>query len=228
MYVNNDPRKVTCRLCKESIMWRFVCHPNVLPLLGATMSEGQFAMASEWMPNGDINQFVKARKDVNWFELLRGATEGLVYMHEQGTAHGDLKGANILIDENGHARLADFGLLAIISDGVNVSSSNSLGQAGMHRWMSPELLDPEEFSLKHSCLTEHSDCYALGMVMYEVLSGNLPFHCYKNSAAIGRILRGERPVRPPGEWFNDDVWNLMEDCWKPNPRDRSKTTDILR
>ncbi|KAF9780835.1 kinase-like domain-containing protein [Thelephora terrestris] len=109
MYVNNDLRKVTRRFCKESITWRFLCHPNVLPLLGATMSEGRFAMVSEWMPNGDINQFVKARKDVNRFELLRGVAEGLVYMHEQGTAHGDLKGANILIDENGRARLADFG-----------------------------------------------------------------------------------------------------------------------
>ena len=56
--------------CKEVVTWKSLRHPNVLPLLGVSMNKTQFAMASEWMVNGDINKFVKASRDVNRFELV--------------------------------------------------------------------------------------------------------------------------------------------------------------
>ena len=52
-------------------MWTTLHHPNVLPLLGVTMGNNQFAMVSEWMVNGNINEYVKAHWDVNRFELVR-------------------------------------------------------------------------------------------------------------------------------------------------------------
>ena len=58
------------RFCKEVIMWRNLRHPNVLPLVGVTLGNTHFAMVSEWMVNGNINQFVKAHQDVNRFELV--------------------------------------------------------------------------------------------------------------------------------------------------------------
>ena len=50
--------------------WRTLRHPNILPLIGVTMSETQFAMVSDWMTNGNINEFVKAHPDVNRLELV--------------------------------------------------------------------------------------------------------------------------------------------------------------
>ena len=61
----------TQRFCKEIITWKALRHENVLPLLGVTMSENQFAMVSEWMVNGNINEFIKAHRDVNCFKLVR-------------------------------------------------------------------------------------------------------------------------------------------------------------
>ena len=142
----------------------------------------------------------------------------------------DTEKANILINENGHALLADFGLLAIIPDTTNIISSHSFSQAGTHRWMSPELLDPERFDLEHCRPTEPSDCYALGMVVYEVLSGNLPFHRHGRYAVVARVLEGERPERPrgaEGAWFNDDIWSVLERCWNPTPSGRPKSMDVL-
>ena len=52
-------------------MWKSLRHPNVVSLLGITMGNGQFAMVSEWMTNGNINEFVRVRKDANRFELVR-------------------------------------------------------------------------------------------------------------------------------------------------------------
>jgi serine/threonine protein kinase len=56
--------------CKEVITWRALRHPNVLPLLGAIMTEDRFAMVSEWMKNGNINEFIKKNQGANRFELV--------------------------------------------------------------------------------------------------------------------------------------------------------------
>ena len=139
--------------------------------------------------------------------------------------------ANILIDETGHARLADFGLLTIVSDGTNTISSNSFLQAGSYRWMSPELFDPESFNLKDSRQTKYSDCYALGMVIYEVLGGLAPFSQHGHYVVVLKVSKGERPKRPEGEervWFADDIWSILEGCWKPSPGDRPTISVVLQ
>ena len=58
------------KFCKEVLTWKALCHPNILPLLGVTMGEHRFAMISEWMDNGNINNYVKVHKDANRFELV--------------------------------------------------------------------------------------------------------------------------------------------------------------
>ncbi|KAF9642605.1 kinase-like protein, partial [Thelephora ganbajun] len=129
------------RFCKEVVTWKSLRHPNVLLLLGVTMNEYHFAMVSERMENGNINEFVRANPDADRLGLLVDVARGLIYIHGQDMIHGDLKGANILIDQTRHARVADFGLLTVVSDSPNQLSSNSHTQGGTVRWMSPELID---------------------------------------------------------------------------------------
>jgi serine/threonine protein kinase len=95
--------------------------------------------------------------------------------------------------------------------------------------MSPELLDPGSFGLEKSYPTRESDRYALGMVIYEVLNGQAPFH--PSPAPVLRILRGERPERPQGSRgarFTDEIWGMLELCWKPQPGDRPSLNTVLR
>ena len=97
--------------------------------------------------------------------------------------------------------------------------------------MSPELFEPEKFCLKHSRPTKSSDCYAFGMVIYEVLSGLVPFSCYKSYAVASRVLEGERPRRPQGAegvWFTDDIWGISERCWVPTRDDRPSIEYVLQ
>lgn len=97
--------------------------------------------------------------------------------------------------------------------------------------MAPELFDPEKFALKDTCRSESSDCYALGMTVYEVLSGRVPFHVYAHFVVPGKVVEGQRPARPEGVegvWFTDDVWHTLEGCWKPQPGDRLRTDDVLQ
>ena len=60
-------------------MWRFLEHPNVLPLTGVMVSENLFAMVSDWMANGDINEFIEAHPDVNWLGLVGSSLEILCF-----------------------------------------------------------------------------------------------------------------------------------------------------
>jgi len=130
--------------------------------------------------------------------------------------------ANILIDQAGNARLADFGLLTIISDPTNLLSSSSYTQGGTARWMGPELIDPERFGLKNNSPTKSSDCYALGMVMYETISGNPPFHQHGDLTVFTKVLADERPAK-----FADSLWKMLRQCWRPQPNDRPSIEDVL-
>jgi len=136
--------------------------------------------------------------------------------------------ANILVDNNGHACLADFSLLTIAPDKETLQTTCI--QGGTIQWMSPELLDPERFGFPKSRPTKESDCYALGMVVYEVLSGQTPFFPAIPSAVIWKVLDGQRPGRPKeeeGKKFTDAMWEVLGLCWKPQPRDRARATAVL-
>jgi hypothetical protein len=132
--------------------------------------------------------------------------------------------ANILIDQTGQARLADFGLVTIISDYPNLSSSSSHTQGGTARWMSPELIDPQRFGFEKCYRTKSSDCYALGMVVYETISGRLPFHQHADMTVFVKILAGEHPARGVG--FAGSLWNILKQCWAPQPNQRPSIEDV--
>jgi len=141
-------------------------------------------------------------------------------------SYGTYFKANILIDETGCARLADFGLLTIISDPTNFLSSSSCAQGGTVRWMSPERIVPQEFGLKDGHPTESSDCYSLGMVVYETISGKPPFHEHRDITVSVKVLKGEHPPRGPE--FSESLWKMLEMCWAFQPNKRPSIKDVLQ
>jgi len=138
---------------------------------------------------------------------------------------------NILIDQDGCARIADFGLLTIVSDSTYHTSSSAPKSAGTTRWMSPELLDPVRFGCGDGRPTRESDCYALGMVILEVLSGKPPFAGDSGLIVMRKVIEGEHPGRPKGRegvWFTDDLWEILEQCWLPQPERRPVIEAVLQ
>jgi len=92
--------------------------------------------------------------------------------------------------------------------------------------MSPELIAPQKFGLETSRPTKSSDCYALGMVIYETICGNLPFHKYTDLTVFVKVLEGERPPQEVG--FADSLWEMLELCWKSQPSARPNVEDVLQ
>ena len=132
----------------------------------------------------------------------------------------------------GTARLGDFGLMVLTDLSTVLLSNTTDPSGGTIRWMSPELLDSDRFG-SDGLPSRESDCYALGMTIYEVsgfhssgacrftlfqvLSGLSPFHHLRSHPAVAcAILGGERPREPldaSSLGFTDMLWGFLQSCW---------------
>ncbi|THU85507.1 kinase-like protein, partial [Dendrothele bispora CBS 962.96] len=143
---------------------------------------------------------------------------GLSYLHEKKVVHGDLKGDNILITNFGRAAIADFGLARKIfeSDTLRLTSlSTSHYVKGSTRWLAPECL------LENGVHTYHSDIYAFGCVCYEVFTGLVPFYEFpREISVVIHLNEGRRPSRPANSRLNDNMWGIMQECWRQEPDSR--------
>ena len=92
--------------------------------------------------------------------------------------------------------------------------------------MSPELIDPQRFGFRKSHRTKSSDCYALGMVVYETISGRFPFYQHADLTVVMKVLEGERPTRGAG--FAGSLWHMLTLCWAPQPDNRPTIEDVFQ
>ena len=133
----------------------------------------------------------------------------------------------ILIDSEGCARLTGLNLVTIVSERSNTAATLSGDKIP---WMSPELLESVMSNSIESRPTKKSDCYSLGMVIYEVLSGQDPFSSYSTVDVARMVLHGIRPKQPQeegGQLFTDEIWGLLECCWKEQPDSRPNAKGVL-
>jgi len=137
---------------REVIHWKSIRHRNVIPLLGIDNTLFQFCMVSPWCHYGNIAQYLKERPDEKRLDLLIDVASGLQYLHSMEMVHGDLKSANILIDNEKRACLADFGITGLIYNlTMPRTTSTTYNGKGTTRWIAPELLDPDRLGANDEC-----------------------------------------------------------------------------
>ena len=150
------------------------------------------------------------------------------------------------MDNEGAARVADFGLMAMTDLSTALLSKTVASCGGTFCWMSPELLEPSRFG-SDGRPTRESDCYALGMVVYEVsglrssrwtllihpsqvLTGLRPFHRLCSYEPVPAVLRGERPEKPfdaESLGFSRTLWELVQLCWSESSSVRPTARQLL-
>ncbi|KAH0704389.1 hypothetical protein KY285_018667 [Solanum tuberosum] len=154
-----------------------VHHRNLISLVGYCYEGAYMALVYEYMANGTVKEHLNGPKSLTWIERLQVAlngAEGLDYLHNGCTppiVHRDVKSTNILLDDNFHAKLADFGISRAFS--VDESSFVSTAVVGTIGY-----LDPEYAHLQK--LHEKSDVYSFGVVLLELITGQPPVVTSKN------------------------------------------------
>jgi hypothetical protein len=151
---------------REVSVARQISHPNVCRVYDIGEADGHLFLSMEYIDGEDLATAIARRgalPEAEGIDLARQICAGLAAVHAQGVLHRDLKPANIMLDQQGRARLTDFGI-------ANVGSQVTREHAteGTPAYMAPEQLEERRVSIA-------SDIYSLGLVFYEVFTGRRPF-----------------------------------------------------
>ncbi|WVW80744.1 hypothetical protein I302_102730 [Kwoniella bestiolae CBS 10118] len=203
---------------KEVEVWRRLKSDRVLRFYGASSTTGPppWFLVSPFMRNGNVLNYLSSLsgKEANKLALICEMAQGMEYLHSRDIIHGDFKASNVLVNDDGHAIVCDFGLSQLKMDYTTKShdfADQPTPLAGTMRWQSPE-------RLAGGILTRENDVYSWSMAVYEVLTGSVPFGYVDDSIVRKNIRNGARPARPSG--VEDSLWHLLTKCWAQNPKDR--------
>jgi serine/threonine-protein kinase len=151
-------------------------HPNIVAIYEVAEVEGRYCLAMEFLPGRTLAQILQEEGTLpprRVAEITQQLASALDYAHARGFVHRDIKPSNIIVDDQGHVTLTDFGTVKL-PEGTKLTAP----------WMSigtPEYMSPEQIS--GLVIKPASDIYSLGIVCYEMLSGQVPF-----SGAIPHVL----------------------------------------
>ena len=167
-------------------------HPHIVTIYEFGEDEGVHYLAMEFLDGHELEALIREGKTPkgDLLEVLAQVCEGLGYAHGRGVVHRDIKPANVLVTRQGkrlHAKLMDFGVAHMGPSGLTQSGV----WMGTVSYMAPEYLDT-------GTATPSSDVFALGVILYEILSGGRkPFQGESTTSVLNRILRhAPEPIRP--------------------------------
>jgi len=183
--VADSPEALT-RFRNEVRIARQVSHPNVCRMYDLGEADGCCFLSMEYVDGEDLGSLLRRIGRLpadKALEIARKLCAGLAAAHEKGVLHRDLKPANVMLDGRGQVLLTDFGLAGLAGQIEGAEVRN-----GTPAYMAPEQLSGLE-------VTARSDIYSLGMVLYEIFTGKLPFES-KTLAGLMRAQQESQPAIP--------------------------------
>ncbi|KAF2227305.1 hypothetical protein BDZ85DRAFT_299938 [Elsinoe ampelina] len=210
------PKGADTSLQMEIDLLKNLNHPNIVKYNGFVKSSESLYIILEYCENGSLHSICKnfGKFPENLVALyMSQVLHGLLYLHDQGVIHRDIKGANILTTKEGLVKLADFGVAAK-KDGLHESSV-----VGTPYWMAPEVIEL-------SGATTASDIWSLGCTVIELLDGKPPYHKLQPMPALFRIVNDDHPPLPEGA--SPVVRDFLMQCFQKDPNLRVSAKKLLK
>lgn len=177
------------RFLNEARSQARLSHPHIVAVKDFFIEQGQYYMVTEYCPGLNLHELIVTRGELPVamaLEILKPVLAALNHAHSRGVIHRDIKPANLMVSDISQAKVMDFGLAAV----AGVRRQNSDHQViGSPHYMSPEQIrDP-------NCSDHSIDTYAMGIVLYEMLTARVPFDG-QTSAEIWEQHLNETPISP--------------------------------
>lgn len=191
-------------------------HPNIATIHAIEEADGHMFIVMEFVEGLDLREHI-GKKTMSIDETLRIAAQiaaGLQTAHEKEIVHRDIKSSNIMLTESGQVKIMDFGLAKVRGSALETRERTTVGTAA---YMSPEQARGEE-------VDHRTDIWSFGVVLYEMLTGRLPFASDYEQAAMYSILN-EDPVIP--SHLPDHLQQVLERSLAKQPGDRYQTVHEL-
>jgi hypothetical protein len=211
----------------ENARWRFqqeaatttsLNHPHIVTVHDVGEHDGRRYIVSEIVDGGTLEDWLAAPRKHGWrqtVELLVGVADAIATAHAAGVLHRDIKPGNILLDGNGYAKLADFGIAKLVEQqtaATGVGHATARGVViGTVAYMSPE-------QASGLPLDSRSDVFSFGVVLYEALAGKRPFEGANDLETLKAIAHVAPPPLSPE--IPEQLRNAVERALEKDPADR--------
>lgn len=219
----DDPNAFRQRFAQEAKLVASLEHIHILPVYDYGILDDRAFLAMRYLRGGSIQELLYdgGLPIEHAADLFKQFASGLTYAHRKGVIHRDLKPSNVMLDDAGNAYLTDFGLAKIAGDSLEITRDKNI--VGTPSYMSPEQLRGEK-------LTPRSDIYSLGVVLFRILTCQLPYESTSTEVVsiIYQILEKD-PVRP--SLVRSDIPQSVEQvilkALSKKPQDRYDTPDAM-
>ena len=195
-------------------------HRNVIKFIAASRNPPVYIIITEYLSEGSLRSFLHKleHKTMSLEKLIAFALDisrGMEYIHSQGVIHRDLKPENVIIDEDCHLKIADFGIAC-----EEAVCDLLADDPGTYRWMAPEMIKRKSYGRK-------VDVYSFGLILWEMLTGTIPYEDMNPiQAAFAVVNKKLRPVIPPN--CPPAMRALIEQCWSLQPDKRPDFWQIVK
>jgi len=195
-----DDEKFVRRFRREAQNASLLNHPNIVQIYDVGEDDGNFYIVMEYIKGQTLKQLIKKRGKLSvpeTVDIVSQLTDGLAHAHDSYIIHRDIKPQNIMILEDGMVKITDFGIAMAINASDLTQTNSVMG--------SVHYLPPEQASGKGS--TIKSDIYSLGILMYEMLAGTMPF---KGETAVEIAMKHLKNPMPSIRKVNPNVPQALE------------------
>mmetsp|Transcript_25594 Transcript_25594/g.36064 ORF Transcript_25594/g.36064 Transcript_25594/m.36064 type:complete len:1059 (-) Transcript_25594:73-3249(-) len=200
-------------LQREADIARVLRHPNICDLKGVAADEECFCLAYEFCEGGSLLSLLSdSTRFYEYLPIALDIANGMAYLHHLDIIHRDLKPSNVLLTRDHRAKIADFGM-SVADTGQELTA-----ETGTYRYMAPEVI-------RHESYSSNADVYSFGIVLWQLITREVPFATMTPIQAAYAVAEGRRPEIPAS--CPEQLRDIISLCWDQDSQKRPSFTYIV-